>query len=256
MELPAGPRPTLRDIEEAKTPATSMTIGRPGVPAYKDAAIAPVQQPAPHNGGHADRANDSNAVVRQRGVGALATVHHDERRTGGRDARWNRRPSTVADRQAELPESERVPSLLRPWYATNPMPQSSTSNSTSVAAAAAPQNIGEAVAQSSLGRQLSMANTEDLRTPMTASIDAQVKHEPRAVGRARDRAMAADGQSVHDDRHAAGAISHSRRRSERARQAPLQEPCRIRHRQAARPPTARNPDDKDEEPQRHRREER
>ena len=72
-----------------------------------------------------------------------------------------------------------MPSLLRPFYATNPLPPGSSPNGASRAedVATAPQILTEMFVESSLGRQMSLANTEDLRTPMTAAIEAQVKHD-------------------------------------------------------------------------------
>jgi hypothetical protein len=177
MELPPGPRPTLSDIEAAKTPATSMTIGKPGMPAYKDAAVYPTTQSV----------QQSQAPPGSPPVPSIPT----ETYTNAASALWRpfamtndapaaampvmaAAPTQEQVAEADLPESERVHSLLRPWYATNPQPAANSTNATAVAANS-PQSIPEAVAQSALGRQLSMAYTEDLRTPMNASIDAQVK---------------------------------------------------------------------------------
>lgn len=90
-------------------------------------------------------------------------------------------PMPEASRPAQtvaLPESETVPSLLRPFYVTNPPARpSGPIGSRSQAATAAPESLGEMFAGSSLGRQLTMANTEDLRTPMNAAIEAQVRKD-------------------------------------------------------------------------------
>lgn len=178
MELPPGPRPTLSDIEATHTPATSMTIGKPGMPANKDEPVYPSSQVA----------EPSQAPPGSLPVPSIPT----EAYANAASALWRpfvmttdapsaampvmSAPATPADvAYAELPESERVHSLLRPWYATNPPTAAGTSGGQTAVAANAPQSIPEAIAQSSLGRQLSMAYTEDLRTPMNASIDAQVK---------------------------------------------------------------------------------
>lgn len=175
MELPPGPRPTLSDIEDAKTPATSMTVGRPGIPAYKDTPILSAQQPAPQLAGMPP----VPTIPAQSYAGTFSALWQPLAMTN--DVPPAAMPvesaGPSAAQLAKLPESERVPSLLRPWYATNPpLPSNASSGATVVAGSAAPESIPEALAQSSLGRQLSMTTTEDLRTPMTAAIDAQVKN--------------------------------------------------------------------------------
>lgn len=176
-EHAGGPRPTLRDIEEAKTPATSMTIGRPGMPDYKDAPVQPAQQQMPPSPPLAG-APPVPSIPTEAYANAASALWQPFKLTNDAPAAampvMAAPPDAVANAKAELPESERVPSLLRPWYATNPRPVTNGNSSTAVAANTS-QSIPEALAQSSLGRQLSMAYTEDLRTPINASIDAQVK---------------------------------------------------------------------------------
>lgn len=177
MELPPGPHPSLQDIEAAKIPATSMTIGKPGMPAYKDAPVYSSQQPMQQSSAPPGSPPVPSIPTQTYATGASALGQPFMMTTDAPSAAMPvmAAPPTAAEvAAAELPESERVPSLLRPWYATNPQPVSSSNSATAVAAKA-PESIPDAIAQSSLGRQLSMAYTEDLRTPINASIDAQVK---------------------------------------------------------------------------------
>lgn len=178
MEFPYGRHPTVHDIEAAKTPATSMTIGKPGLPPSQDAPVYPAgqaMQPAASLPAGAPPVPSIPTQTYANAASALwrpFTMTNDAPTAAMPVMAAPAAPTQVAT--AELPESERVHSLLQPWYATNPQPASNSANTAAVAASS-PQSISEAVAQSSLGRQLSMAYTEDLRTPMTASIDAQVK---------------------------------------------------------------------------------
>lgn len=157
-------------------PATSMTIGRPGMPANQDAPVVSSQQGMQPSASLPAGAPPVPAIPTQTYANAASALWRPFMMTN--DAPTAAMPvmsapsTTTQAASANLPESERVPSLLQPWFATNPQPASP--DTTSVAASA-PQSIPAAVAQSSLGRQLSMAYTDDLRTPMTASIDAQVK---------------------------------------------------------------------------------
>ncbi len=82
----------------------------------------------------------------------------------------------VAERR---PESERVPGLLRPFYATNPPVRTNGPNGAPSAEATvdSTESLTDMFVQSSLGRQMSLTTSDDLRTPMTAAIDAQVKHD-------------------------------------------------------------------------------
>jgi hypothetical protein len=179
FELPPGRRPTLRDIEEARTPATSMTVGRPGMPPRQVAPIARAGQPAQQPVG----LPPVPTIPTQSYASAASQLWRPFTMTN--DAPAAAMPVEMGDpasapaaaRTAELPESERVPSLLRPFYVTNPPTHSANRGNSSVASDAAPQSVGQALAQSSLGRQLALANTEDLRTPINAAIDAQVKHD-------------------------------------------------------------------------------
>lgn len=172
LELPAGPRPTANDIEDAKTPAASMTIGRPGMPAYKDTPVHTAQDPAPLPPGAVPV-----PTIPTETYGAFSALWRPFAMTNDSPtAAMPVESAPPAAQVAELPESERVPGLLRPWYATNPAVQSNAGGGTTVVAASeGPKSIPEALAQSSLGRQLSMTTTEDLRTPMNAAIDAQAK---------------------------------------------------------------------------------
>ncbi len=73
---------------------------------------------------------------------------------------------------AQLPESERVPSLMRPFYATNPLPEGTTGGSDALAESS--EGITDVFVQSSLGRQLSLSANEELRAPASAPVEAQV----------------------------------------------------------------------------------
>ena len=75
-------------------------------------------------------------------------------------------PVVAAQDQSQLPESERVPSLLRPFYTTNP-PLHGTEASE---IARAPRNLAEAVAETRLGHQLAMLSNEDLRSSATVAM--------------------------------------------------------------------------------------
>ncbi|MEX2091721.1 MAG: hypothetical protein WD971_03540 [Pirellulales bacterium] len=84
---------------------------------------------------------------------------------------------TAADDQARLPESQRVPSLLRPFYATNAPPRAASRRNADDQATDIPSSVTEAFIESSLGRQLSMTSDEDLRTSAVASMEAEVKRD-------------------------------------------------------------------------------
>jgi len=75
-------------------------------------------------------------------------------------------PAVASHDQSQLPELERVPSLLRPFYATNPPLRGR--DATDVANA--PRNLAEAVAQTRLGHQLAMSTNENLRTAATVAM--------------------------------------------------------------------------------------
>ena len=80
-----------------------------------------------------------------------------------------------------LPESERVPSLLRPFYVTNPQRSgSSRGAAASGAQAAANRSLQDAIANTSLARQLAMLNNEDLRTNSATTPDAALLSEHKA----------------------------------------------------------------------------
>ena len=80
-------------------------------------------------------------------------------------------PAVAARDQSQLPESERVPSLMRPFYATNPAPHGSDA----AEIANAPHSLAEAIGGSRLGHQLAMLSDEDLRTAATvATLPAQL----------------------------------------------------------------------------------
>jgi hypothetical protein len=74
-------------------------------------------------------------------------------------------PSVASQDRSQLPESERVPSLMRPFYATNPPMRGHDATEL----ASAPQNLLQAVAETRLGHQLAMSSDEDLRTSATVA---------------------------------------------------------------------------------------
>jgi hypothetical protein len=74
-------------------------------------------------------------------------------------------PTAATPDRSHLPESERVPSLMRPFYATNPPPRGRDATEL----ADAPRNLVEAVADTRLGHQLAMLSSEDLRSTATVA---------------------------------------------------------------------------------------
>jgi hypothetical protein len=168
-------KPTVRDIEEAKTPAESMTISRPGWTQQLSMPIEAPAESAPNTTGML-----SVPTVPTGYLGGIASALWRPLAMTT-DAPTAPMPDEAAPpaATASLPESERVPSLLRPFYATNPPPPGSAANSASRAeeVADATQTLTDMFVQSSLGRQMTLATNEDLRTPMTAAIEAQVKHD-------------------------------------------------------------------------------
>jgi len=177
---PTEPRkPTVRDVEEAKTPAASMTISRPGLMQQLGVSIKPPAEPTPSGAGMPPIPTVASGAF-DRITSALwgPLVMTSDAPTAAMPGESNV-PAAAADNTARLPESERVPSLLRPFYATNPPARGSAAGGTPSVEATAetPQSLSDVFVQSSLGRQMSLASNEDLRTPMAAAIDAQVKHD-------------------------------------------------------------------------------
>jgi hypothetical protein len=197
--------PTLADIEAAKTPATSMTISRPGLMGQLggtsgQAAATPTNPAYPSTYPSSyppSPANSSPASpTYQTGLPPVPTVP-TKMLSGITSALWrplmmtNDAPTAAMPDEiaatvrppatANLPESERVPSLLRPWYATNPpaqQPRTPAGVSRAQEIADAPQSLTDLFAQSSLGRQMSLANTETLQAPASATVQAQRPNEP------------------------------------------------------------------------------
>jgi hypothetical protein len=173
-------KPTVRDVEAAKTPAASMSIARPGWKEQLGLPVAPAASSAPP----IERATDSGMVpVPSVPNGLFGRIAGELWRPFGMttDAPTTSMPeddSTSTVQTAQLPESERVPSLLRPFYVTNPPAPGEGGGAANLASTdTPPQSLADVFVQSSLGRQLALANNQDLRTPLNASIDAQVRHD-------------------------------------------------------------------------------
>ena len=131
--------PTLADIEAAKTPATSMTISRPGLMERSGATSGQAVEP-PTCSAYSPTYTATYPTTPpgpnyQTGLPPVPTVP-TKMLSGITSALWrpllmtNNAPTAAMPDEvaatmhppatANLPESERVPSLLRPWYATNP----------------------------------------------------------------------------------------------------------------------------------------
>jgi hypothetical protein len=168
-------RPTERDVEEAKTPATSMSITRPGLLQQMGVPIESAPEPTPNMAGVPRVPSVSSQSFE--GVAAalwrpLSSMTNDAPSIALPDGPNVR--STAANDRSRLPESERVPSLLRPFYVTNSPPTASRRTVVNESSDV-PTDVAHAFIRSSLGRQLSMMSDEDLRTAAVASIDAEVK---------------------------------------------------------------------------------
>jgi hypothetical protein len=193
--------PTLADIEAAKTPATSMTISRPGLMGQlggtnEQAVETPTYSAHPSTYPPSPANPTPASPTYQTGLPPVPTVP-TKMLSGITSALWRplmmtndaptaAMPDEVAATMrppatANLPESQRVPSLLRPWYATNPPAQQQrtpTGVSRAQEIADAPQSLTDLFAQSSLGRQMSLANTETLQAPASETVQAQRPNEP------------------------------------------------------------------------------
>jgi hypothetical protein len=196
------PRPSARDVEQAKTPATSATITvsgslpNPATPANNGTA-APSYASSPYPTTQHPATPYPTTQQLPAGVPPVPTVPgmtHSEMSGAAygllqpfqmtNDApvaampdNENVRRTASKKSKQESPDANTARSLLEPFYATNDVPKSSRSrnsaSSTSTANASGPTSVSDAVWSSSLGRQLTMQSDQDLRTSGLASIEAQ-----------------------------------------------------------------------------------
>lgn len=177
-ELPSAPlevQPSLRDIDEARTPATSMTISRPGLPPQP---IAPFQsRPATAPGSTGMPPVPTVPTNRISGIAAALrrpfALTNDAPEAPLPDEQNPQLAAAGRDIES-LAEEDRVPSLLRPFYATNPVARGGQSPDLGPARS---ESLSDALLKSSLGRQLAITNNENLRSPMMAAIAAEVKRD-------------------------------------------------------------------------------
>jgi hypothetical protein len=180
------PPPTVKDVQDAKTPAVSATITvSGGLPPANAQSTTAAAQPAPTG------APNSQGIPT---VPSVPGMTHSEMSSAAyglfqpfqmtNDAPVAAMPvgenvrKTAESNRKQKSEADSVPSLLQPFYATNDSPSSSRrSRGSSNATDKSPESITDALIASPLGRQLSMQSDEDLRTSGLASIEADVKSE-------------------------------------------------------------------------------
>ncbi len=175
---PTERKPTAQDVEAAKTPATSMTISRPGLFPQMDVPIERSPESTPNMVGVPRVPTVSTSALD--GIAAalwrpLSSMTNDEPTVAMPDGPNLRKSAT--DKQARLPESQRVPSLLRPFYVTNAPPPTTSRRAANDQTADVPSSVTTAFIESSLGRQLSMMSDEDLRTSAVASMKAEAQRD-------------------------------------------------------------------------------
>ncbi len=181
---PSQRRPTVQDIEAAKTPATSVTIGSAGLPRAfppSSASLYQSPQPAPNSLGIPSVPTVPGLSSQNTSAVAAAlwrpfTMTNDEP-----VAAMPTGPNVRAtnDNQRQRPEQEPIAGLLQPFYATN-QPAAGTSRQNSQAGRAdeqVPQSLAEALSETSLARQLSMLSYEDRRTAAVAAIEAETRRD-------------------------------------------------------------------------------
>ena len=181
------PRPTLKDIQDAKTPAVSATItvsgGLPPASAQSATAAALPSPAGPPNSQGIPTVPTVPGMTHNEMSSAAYGLFQPFKMTN--DAPVAAMPvgenirKTAQSGRKQQSEKDSVPSLLQPFYATNGSPGSNrrSNSATSNATAKAPESITEALIASPLGRQLTMDSDEDLRTSGLASIEADVKAE-------------------------------------------------------------------------------